>query len=187
MTNRDLETHNASEGARRRAEAAGLDIDALKRDDPVSYMMLCSQPVLHAAPQLKELASPALEAALADQQLFEAESQGRLLVLAFPGVGREQLRLLDELMGEVVEEALDRYAYYRVVQDQSGTTRELDLPTGPEEWQGTATMVGPFANEGEASAWGQERVVPRAGLTYDVLPYAGAWFCDIFTPGETGA
>ena len=182
--NSDLADHQPSEGARRRAEAAGLDLDSLKRDDPVSYRMLCSVPVVKVAKELKDLAEPPLQSSLEDQQLFEAEAQGRLLVLAFPGPARQQLRLLDELMGEVVEEVRNGYAYYRVVQDRSGTSREFDLPTPPQEWQGAGTMVGPFSDEVQARDWGQQEVVPLAGFTYDVLQYAGAWFCDVFSAAD---
>lgn len=180
----NLAEHTPSEGARRRARAAGLDIDALKRDDPTSYMMLCSLPVLHAAPELKTLALPPLQLALTDQQLFEAESQPGVVVLAFPGPDSFQLRRFDELMGEAIEGEVERYAYYRVVEDASGTRRELDLPTPPDEWQGRSTMIGPFGNEAEARAWAQSRVDPRSGSTYDVVPYAGGWFCDVFSAAE---
>lgn len=180
----DLADHQPGEGARRRAEAAGLDLESLKVDDPVTYRMLCSVPVVNVAKQLKGLVEPPLQSTFEGQHLFEAESQGRLLVLAFPGPAPEQLRRFDGLMGEVVEEVLDRYAYYRVVQDRSGTSREFDLPTPAQEWQGAATMVGPFRNEAEARDWGQQEVVPRAGFTYDVLQYAGAWFCDVFSAAD---
>ena len=180
----DLESHTPSDSARRRAQAAGLDIDALKRDEPLSYMMLCSQPVLHLAPELEALATAPLEAAFGDQQLFEAETGERQLVLAFPGPQPQQLQRFDELMGEMVEQATADFAYYRVVQELSGTRRELDLPTAPGAWQGASTMVGPFGDEGAAREWGQAQVVPRAGMTYDVLNYAGGWFCDVFDAAD---
>jgi hypothetical protein len=81
-------------------------------------------------------------------------------------------------------EAARRHAYFRVVQDRGGTHRELDLPTPPEAWAGRSTMVGPFADEAEAASWAGENVDPRAGATFDVLEYAGAWFCDVFRAGE---
>ncbi|MEX2534734.1 MAG: hypothetical protein WD273_03960 [Trueperaceae bacterium] len=180
----DLEQHQPSEDARGRAKAAGYDLDALKHDDPVTYRMLCAVPVIRSAKELTPLAQSPLQVALGGRQLYEAQVKERMLVLAFPGPGPVELRKLDELMGAAVEEALGRYAYYRVVQDRSGTRRELDLPSSPESWQGESTMIGPFAHEAAARDWGQERVIGHAGLTYDVLNYAGGWFCDVFSAAD---
>ena len=185
--NFDLESHVPDDGARRRAESAGLDLEVLRRDEPVTYMMICSLPVLRAAPELEDLAEPVLDAVFGDQQLFKAEAEGKVLVLAFPGPTQGQLRRFDELMGEAVEAATEEHAYYRIVNDRSGTSRELDLPTPPELWRGSATMVGPFENEAEAQGWAQRLVVPQPGMTYDALLYAGAWFCDVFSAAELEA
>jgi hypothetical protein len=181
----DLERHLRSPAARRRAEAAGLDLDALKHDDPDAYRMLCAVPVLYLARELRGLAEGPLQAALAGQHLFKAEAEERLLFLAFPGPAKAQLDRLDDLLAAAVDqEASRRQAYFRVVQDRSGTRRELDLPTVPEAWTGRSTMVGPFTDEAQAAAWAEQNVDPRSGVTYDVLAYAGAWFCDVFRAGE---
>ncbi|HEX7003153.1 MAG TPA: hypothetical protein VF168_03095 [Trueperaceae bacterium] len=180
----DLDSHQPDAGARSRAEAAGLDLDILKREEPLSYMMLCSLPVMRVDRRLKTLAAEPLGAVLDDQRLFEAEVGEELLMLAFPGPRRDQLERLDELMGQAVEAAVADYAYYRVVRDRRGTTRELSLPTAPDGWQGTSTMVGPFEDEAAARRWGQERVVPVSGTTYDTVPYAGGWFCDVFSAAD---
>lgn len=180
-----LEDHRPSMAAARRAREAGLDLARLRVDDPQTYRMICSVPVLRTATELRGLAEGPLQVALADQHLFEAELQEGLLIMAFPGPGRSQLQRLDDLLAAVVEEeARLRYGYYRVVQDRTGTRRELGLPTGPGSWSGRDTMVGPFAEEAQADAWASAHVAARSGATYDVLEYAGAWFCDIFSATE---
>ncbi|MEX2541299.1 MAG: hypothetical protein WD314_05800 [Trueperaceae bacterium] len=183
---RRLSHHTPSRAAIRRAREAGFDLAALRSDDPQTYRMICSVPVLRTDAELRGLAEGPLQVALGDQHLFEAEVQDGILIMAFPGPDRSQLQRLDDLLAAVVEEeARRRFGYFRVVQDRSGTRRELALPTEPESWSGRDTMVGPFADEAQAEAWAASHVNARSGATYDVLRYAGAWFCDVFSAAET--
>lgn len=181
----ELASHRPSEGARLRAKSAGLDLDRLKREDPTTYRMLCAVPVVRVAPELQAQALAPLEAALDDQALFQAELADSVLVLAFPGPDAEALERLDRSLGEVAERESGRYGYYRVVRDETGTRRELDLPSSPQAWQGEETMVGPFADESEAGDWAEANVDRSAGRTYDTVKYGGGWFCDVFDAGNT--
>jgi hypothetical protein len=180
-----FENHHPSEDAVRRARAAGIDLDAARSEDPASYMMICSVPVLRVAGELRGVAEGPLLSALADQRLFEAPTGAGAVVLAFPGPSSEQLERLDDLMGAAVEEeARRRYGFYRVVRDRSGSRRELGLPVAPDDWDGSEAMVGPFEDEASAWEWARGRSDPRSGTTHDVLKYAGGWFCDLFRAGE---
>lgn len=177
----DLEKHTPSEDARRRAAAADLDLDVLRLDDPDTYRMICAVPVMSVAVELVEIAQGPLQTALGDQRLFQARTDGDVLMLAFPGPDAAQLERLDDLMAMSVEaHAIGRYGYYRLVRDRTGTRREFALPTPPEGWEGGETMVGPFSTEAYAQEWAGARVDPRSGITYDILEYAGSWFCDLF-------
>lgn len=181
----DLTNHRPSDEARRRARAAGLELDELRTGNPDTYRMLCSTSVLRVGSELRSVVEGPLHAALPDQRLFEAEAGGRINVLAFPGPTRVQLDRLDDLLALAVEDEVQRrHAYYRVVQDSAGVRRELDLPTRPEVWNGEETMVGPFQSEAQANAWAEQKVDARGGATYDVVEYAGGWFCDVFRAGE---
>lgn len=181
----DLTHHQPSDEVRRRARAAGLELDRLRSEDPDTYRMLCSTSVLRVGGALRQLVEAPLHAALPDQRLFEAEAGERVTVLAFPGPTRAQLERLDDLLALAVEDEVKRrHAYYRVVQDTAGVHRELDLPTPPESWSGEETMVGPFRDEAQANAWAEKKVDARSGATFDVIQYAGGWFCDVFRAGD---
>jgi hypothetical protein len=184
----DLEGHRPSAQARRRAHEAGLDLERLRREDPLAYKMITAVPVLQVAAELRTLAEPSLHVALAGQQLFEAKDQEHLQLLAFPGPEARQLERLDDLLAQAVEEITGRYGYYRVVSDRRAVRREFDLPTEPGAWQGQETLVGPFGDESEARDWGLDNVMGRVmgsgALTYDTVRYAGAWFCDIFSAAD---
>lgn len=181
----DLTHHRPNDEARRRARAAGLELDDLRVEAPDTYRMLCSTSILRVNEALRDVVEAPLHAALPDQRLFEAETGGRINVLAFPGPTRAQLERLDDLLALAVEdEVRRRHAYFRVVQDSAGVRRELDLPTAPEKWSGQETMVGPFQYEAQANAWAEQRVDARTGATYDVIEYAGGWFCDVFRGGD---
>lgn len=176
----DLNDHTPSGEQRRRAEAAGFDLDALRRSDPTTYKMLCSQPVVRVDSALAGLADAPLQAALPQQQLFQAQQSSVTTILAFPGPDAEELERLDQQMGELAESELHRFVYYRVVRDTTGTRRELSLPVEPAAWSGELRMVGPFRDQGEADAWGRDNVMGRDVLTFDTVPYGAAWFCDVF-------
>ena len=176
---------------RRKAEAAGIDLDALKRSDPTTYAMLNAQRTVQVSPQLKEAVGQALFTTFPDHQVFELPDAGQEVVTAslllFPPLSRTEIERLDERLASLAAQAPLRtqHAFYRVVTDTAGEHREFGLPVSPDEWQGRAgVMVGPFVDEAAAKVWGDAHVSPPSGLISDVLPYNGAWFCDLFR-GDT--
>ncbi len=182
------ERYEPTREVRRKAEAAGLDLDALRRSDPTSYAMLNAQRTVQVSPQLKEVAGEALFATFPERQIFDmpyAAAQGNemLSLLIFPPLDHAELARLDEALAALVTQAslAAENAFYRIVSDTAGEHRELALPVAPNNWRGQAgVMVGPFAGEAAAKAWGEAHVDASSGLVSDALPYNGAWFCDLF-------
>jgi hypothetical protein len=184
LSGNDLSGHVPSAEAERRAHAAGLDLDALRRDDPTGYKMINAAPLLRSAAELRRLAEPAVHAALGDQEIYGAPVGEKVLFLAFPGPNAAQLERLDDLLAQAVEEDTGRYGFYRVVRDRRGVRRELDLPTSPPVWSGEDALVGPFADDARAREWGLDNVMGRGVITFDTVRYAGAWFCDVFSAAD---
>jgi len=180
-----VQDHVPSEAVRRKAEAAGINLEALKRDDPTAYAMLNAARLLHTEPELMEAVGEAFFAAFPEHEVFNLpleNAQAGVELLVFPPLGRDELARLDNLLSYLVSRPpweAER-VFYRVVNDLRGERRELARPLQPSLWGGGEGLVGPFADEGEASAWGEANVDPRAGLVHDTLAYAGAWFCDVF-------
>lgn len=170
---------------RRKAEAAGIDLDALRWSDPVTYAVLNAQRTVQVAPQLKEVAGGALFAAFPERQIFDMPQSaldGALLsLLIFPPLPDAELARLDAVLAELASGTRSQYAFYRVVTDAAGERRELALPVAPGAWRGQAgVMIGPFESEAAAKVWSDAHVDASSGLVSDVLPYNGAWFCDLF-------
>lgn len=179
-----VQTHKPTPAARRRAEAAGLDLDDLKRRDPVTYAVLNAQRAVQVAPQLREAAGEALFDAFPRHQVFDApQTQGGLgSLLLFPPLGQAELIRLDRTFAELASVTSSvGSVFYRTVNDSGGERRELGLTVLPDAWQGQPdVMVGPFVTEAAARAWSERHVAAPSGLVSDVLRYAGAWFCDLF-------
>ena len=175
---------------RRKAEAAGIDLDALKRNDPTTYAMLNAQRTVQVSPQLKEEVGQVIFATFPDHQVFELpveQSAYTVSLLIFPPLNRIEIENLDEVLAKSAAQTplAAQHAFYRVVSDTAGEHREFGLPISPGEWRGQAgVMVGPFADEAAVKVWGDAHVSPPSGLISDVLPYNGAWFCDLFR-GDT--
>jgi len=175
-----IERHRPSEAEERRAAADGVDLEALKREAPVEYMVRNAASVLTVAPALAHLAAGMLLAAFPEREVFRSEGDDYERVLAFPPLTPDELRRFDGLLVPLVErpEWRSRHAFYREVNDVRGLRRELGLPQAPGDYDGTVAVVGPFDDEGEADAWGRASVTsPR---TYDPFPMNGYWFCDVF-------
>ena len=187
-----INNHELTPEVRRKAEAAGIDLDALKRSDPTTYAMLSAQRIVRVSPQLKEVAGRALFTAFPQHQIFDLPRDGALLELRiFPPLTPEEVARLDDALAALAAQAplVAAHAFYRVVSDTAGEHRELALPVSPDNWQGQAgVMVGPFASQVAAKAWSDAHVDTASGLVSDVLPYASsrgeAWFCDLFR-GDT--
>ena len=178
-----LLNHTPSEVVRKRAEAAGLDLEALRHDDPTAYAMLNAQHLLRVSPPLLGVAGEVLFAGLPDHQAFDLppDESGTLGLLVFPPLNGEALEELDNAFEKTIQrpELREVFAYYRVVGDLKGTRREFGLPTPPDAWRAPlSVMVGPFEKEAEAKEWGVTRI--PEGFLFDVLPYGGRWFCDVF-------
>jgi hypothetical protein len=184
LSGHDLSGHVPSPEAERRAREAGLDLDALRGDDPLAYRMINAAPLLRSAAELRRLAEPAVHAALGDQEIYRAPVGEKVLFLAFPGPSAAQLERLDDLLAQAVEEVTDRHGFYRVVRDRRGVRRELDLPTSPPAWHGEDALVGPFDDDARARQWGLDNVMGRAAMTFDTVHYARAWFCDVFSAAD---
>ena len=171
---------------KRKAEAAGIDLDALKRSDPITYAMLNAQRTVRVSPQLKEAVGQALFTTFPEHQVFELpveQNAYTVSLLLFPPLSQTEIESLDEVLAALAAQAplAAQHAFYRVINDTAGEHREFASPVSPGEWQGQAgVMVGPFADEAAAKAWGDAHVSLPSGLVSDVLPYNSAWFCDLF-------
>ena len=173
---------------RRKAEAAGIDLDALEQSDPTTYAMLNAKRTVQVPMQLKEVVGRALFSIFPERQIFDipqempgnAQQDTQLSLLIFPPLDEAELARLDEILAALATRTSE-CTFYRVVSDAAGEHRELALPVAPERWRGQAgVMVGPFGNEAAAKAWSDTRVDASSALVSDILPYNGAWFCDLF-------
>lgn len=172
--------HVPSAATQRRAEAEGLDLEAMKREVPQAYMALNAGEALRACRELADLAGSLLVAAFPDREVFRAASGSWERLLTFPPLRHEELGRLDRLLAPLVERDpwRGRHAFYRQVDDVRGSVRELGLPLAAEAYQQSDGVVGPFADEASADAWGRAHVAPPR--VYDVFAMNGAWFCDVF-------
>ncbi len=183
VTNSVLEHHIPTEAARQRAEAAGLDFDDLKRSDPQRYKMLNAAPLLQVVPDLQTAASAVFFAAFRHYDLFEVPGDAATTLLVFPPLTPAETKRFDDALGRLaaLEVHAKKHVYYRVVTDRQGEHRQLALPLSPAAWSGEANrLVGPFATQSEAEAWGEVRLRGQGSLIHDTVPQAGAWFCDVF-------
>lgn len=172
--------HTPSAVLRQRAEAEGIDLEALKREAPDDYMALAAGEVLRAPPELAELAGGMLLMAFPEREAFRAPDGRRERLLAFPPLTQDELERLDGLLAPLVDRPAwrRRHAYFRQVDDPRGQRRELDLPQAPDAYDHDDAVVGPFADEQAADAWGRATVGPPR--VHDAFPMNGRWFCDVF-------
>ncbi len=181
----DLRGHLPSAVARQRAQAARLDLHALKRDAPDRYRMLNAEELVRVAPELADAAAELVATAWPQRRLYRVPATAATeRLLAFPPLSDEEFARFDDDAAQLVarpsfSEAL---AFFRTVRDLRGTHRELLLPTPPDAWAGEPGLVGPFADQQAAEAWPAGRLPPE--LIADPLPYRGHWFCDVFRSDE---
>ncbi len=180
-----LRAHEPDEALARRAEAAQIDLAALKAADPVSYMAACAAPLLRTDARLEVSLSGLVGRLLPEHQLFRLPlvlKQTDTELRIFPPPTRAERNALDDALGSFVQEPTHQkqYLFYRIVGERSGERRELAWPIPPERSGGEAGLVGPFADEAAAEAWGQAHADPRRGMVHDTVPHGGAWFCDLF-------
>ncbi len=177
-----VQTHRPSERVRARAEATGVDLDELRQSDPLTYGAINAVPLVRTDARLAPQVNVALAQITPYAQLFTVpltSPQTDTELRVFPPLQKLELAAFDDKLGAFVGTQPDGL-FYRTVGDRSGERREFAWPLLPATWQAGAAFVGPFADQGEANAWGQAHVDPRSGFVSDTLPYAGAWYCDVF-------
>ena len=178
-----LKHHQPDELARRRAKAAGLDLEELKQSDPQQYKILNAQRLLETTPNLVGIAGDVFTAAFRHYDLFQFEEDDTAVLLCFPPLDEKELARFDDALARLV--ALPAYqkqhAYYRIVNDTQGERRELDVPIAPQAWRGEKKMVGPFETEAAAESWGELTLKRQPDLAFDTVYQADAWFCDVFS------
>lgn len=181
-----LEAYEPDEALRRRAEAAGVDLGGLKREDPTAYMAACAAPLVRTDARLVEAVWGVVGRILPEHQLFRlplVTPQTDTELRVFPPPTRGERRALDDALGTLVDQPPlgEQRVFYRVVEERGGSRRELAWPLPPSAYRaGTLGLVGPFEDEAAAGAWGEAHADPRSGVVFDTLPYGGAWFCDLF-------
>jgi hypothetical protein len=177
-----LRLHKPGGAARQRAERANINLSELKETNPTHYKMLVAQNILEVSPELEPLAGDILLAAFKFHEVFRLEHPPFVKLLVFPELTEKDLERLDTALAKLPElpKFKAQHAYFRVVTDKEGEHRQLALPLAPEHWAGQKNvLVGPFTNQGNAEAWGDETVRPRH-LIHDAIQFSGVWLCDVF-------
>ena len=167
---------------RAQAEATGVDLDALRHSDPLTYATINAVPLVRTDARLAGEVNTALAQVVPYAQLFTVpltNPQTDTELRVFPPLQKRDLAALDDTLGAFVG-TQPGGLFYRTVNERSGERREFAWPLSPTDWQAGAALVGPFADQGETNAWGEAHVDPRSGFVFDALPYAGAWYGDVF-------
>ncbi|MDR9391344.1 MAG: hypothetical protein RI554_04870 [Trueperaceae bacterium] len=179
----DLRGHLPSRTARARADAAGLDLDRLKRERPDEYRILNAEELVRVSPELADAAADLAWRVADGARIFRVPGTPAERLLAFPPLDAAALAAFDDAAADLVARPdVDDLAYYRTVRDPHGERRELMRPIPPDAWAGEVALVGPFADEEAAKAWPAGRL--PADLMADPLPYRGRWYCDVFDAEE---
>ena len=181
-----LQTHTPSETTRAKAEAADIDLDALKRSDPERYKMMNAGDVVDVDARLVEEATAVFLAAFPRYEIFRyeasrLESLTHIQLLSFPPLSQAEQGKFDDALARLSAHPKysAQYAYFRITTDQRGEHRQFALPVAPDTWQGgLGVLVGPFMSEAEANTW--QDAHRSSDVMTDVLPQNGAWFCDVF-------
>lgn len=169
--------------AHRRAERAGLDLDALARTDPEAFLALHAEEVLVVDASFVPDVDSVLERAFEGVALYRVAGPGKVRILALPMPNADRLRSADDDLARWVSTVEPEvHAFYRIVSEPTGDARELGRPVAPDLWDGGAAWVGPFPDEEAVHAWARARV--GAGWVADAVAYRGVWFCDVFSGHE---
>jgi len=179
----DLRGHLPSRTARERADAAGLDLDRLKRERPDEYRILNAEELVRVSPDLADAAADLAWQVAGGARIFRVPGTPAERLLAFPPLDAAALAAFDDLAADLVARPdVGDLAYYRTVRDPHGERRELMHPIAPDAWAGEVALVGPFDGEEAAKAWPAGRL--PTDLMADPLPYRGRWYCDVFDAEE---
>lgn len=174
--------HEASQTVREQAQKSGMDLEALRTAEPLTYAAINAAPLLRTDARLVSQVGVIIGRLFPNHQLFNVPlsvPQTDTELRAFPAFTKAELSVLDDALGALVTEKPGA-PFYRTVGDRSGERRELAWPLEPKVWSEGEGLVGPFPDQGEASAWGEAHIDPRSGYVYDTMSYAGGWFCDVF-------
>lgn len=177
-----IRAHEPKEAVRAQAETAGLDLEALRTDDPLTFAAVNATSLLRTDARLLGRIGHVIGQLFPHHQLFNVPlttPQTDTELRAFPPLEKTQLAALDDSLGGLAA-AEDGALFYRIVGDRAGERRELAWPLTPEAWQAGEGLVGPFPDQNAATAWGEQHADPRSGYLHDTLNYAGHWFCDVF-------
>lgn len=159
-----------------------MDLEALRTTEPLTYAAISATSLLRTDARLLSQVGAIVGRLFPHHQLFNVPlsiPQTDTELRVFPPLTKVELGVLDDNLGELVTGAPDT-PFYRIVGDRTGERRELAWPLAPEAWSEGEGLVGPFPDQGEASAWGEAHTDPRSGFVYDTMSYAGGWFCDVF-------
>ena len=178
----NLDQVEPGEAAKKRAAAAGVDLEKLKLEQPEQFMIFVSEPFLNVSEKLKARAQDVFSAALPGYQLIEFPESELIQFKAFPVLSKQEEERVISALGRLVEHPKFEYplAHVRTIQDKSGTHTQFALPIAPADWSGQANrLIGPFESEDAVTAWAEEYVT-QAEFSFDSLRYANTWFCDVF-------
>ena len=159
-----------------------MDLEGLRQNDPLTYATINAVPLVRTDARLASHANAALAQVAPHAQLFTVpltSPQTDTELRVFPPLQKGELAAFDDALGAFVGTQTGGL-FYRTVNERSGERREFAWPLPPTAWQAGAAFVGPFADQNEADAWGEANIDPRSGFVFDALPYAGAWYGDIF-------
>lgn len=186
---KDLEDHHPEPQLRRRAEAAGIDLERLKAEDPTQYAMVNAKRAVTVPSALMGEVGVRFYRLFPEHQVFSLapSPDGQSALLVFPPLDKHELESLGTVLSRMTMEApyAQSFLFYRVVQDLRGEQHELAFPVAPDAWPGsTGVMVGPFVTQEDADRWGDLHVTGRQGMVFDSVSYAGSWFVDVFVAEE---
>ncbi len=159
-----------------------MDLDVLKEAEPLTYAAINAAALVRTDARLLPRVGAVVTQVSPHHQLFNVPlrlQQTDTELRIFPPLERPELAALDDALAALVG-AQTEGLFYRTVNDPAGERRELAWPVAPDAWREEGALVGPFVTEVDADVWGQAHADPRVGLVFDTLPYAGAWFCDVF-------
>ncbi len=159
-----------------------MDLESLRERDPLTYAAVNAVPLVRTDARLASQVNAALAQTAPHAQLFTVpltNPQTDTELRVFPPLPKPELDAFDDALGTFVSTQAGGL-FYRTVGDVAGEHRELAWPLSPQNWQAGTALVGPFTDEGAANTWGQDNVDPRSGFVFDALPYAGAWYGDVF-------
>lgn len=178
-----VKAHVLSEKVRARAQAAGLDLESLRLNDPLTYAAANAVLLVRTDARLAPQVSAVLARLGAQFQPFSVPLrvlQTDTELRVFPALSSQELVAFDDALAALAT-AQPGGVFYRTVSDTDGERRELAWPLEPGRWHAGPALVGPFVTEEAAKAWGREHAGSGTGLVFDTLLYDGAWFCDVFS------